>query len=119
MKCLPITSTPHDTRLRGFRSFVVFRLIYGDIRESTSGLEPPTYSLRVSQWVLQGFAGSCKSRIFKGLCFLRLAACLHRIALPVVSEWCQYRPCGRSPCLLALAMVPRTFAGHSSPTCRL
>ena len=66
--------SPYSAYLRGYQR--------ADERTRTADL----ISLRVSQWVLLGFAGSCKSRISKGLCFLRLAACLHRIALPVVSE---------------------------------
>jgi hypothetical protein len=44
-------------------------------REPTSGLEPLTCSLRVIGHVLQGCAGACKCRIFRGVSFLRLAQC--------------------------------------------
>src|SRR5215204_5122802 len=44
-------------------------------REPTSGLEPLTCSLRVITQALQGCAGDCKSRIFRGVSFLRLAEC--------------------------------------------
>jgi hypothetical protein len=43
--------------------------------EPTSGLEPLTCSLRVIHHVLQGCAGGCKSRIFRGGSFPCLAAC--------------------------------------------
>ena len=39
---------------------------------------------------------------------------LHRIAFPVVSEWCQYRPRGRSPGLLALAIALSSVLGSKS-----
>jgi hypothetical protein len=45
------------------------------IREPTSGLEPLTCSLRVITQALQGCAGGCKCRIFRGVSFLRLAQC--------------------------------------------
>jgi hypothetical protein len=37
------------------------------MREPTSGLEPLSCSLRVIHQPLQGVAGACKSRIFRGL----------------------------------------------------
>ncbi len=43
--------------------------------EPTSGLEPLTCSLRVIHQALQGFAGGCKCRIFRGVSFPCLAAC--------------------------------------------
>src|SRR5215208_4600250 len=55
--------------------------------EPTSGLKPLSCSLRVIIHVLQGFAEGCKSPISRPVSFLCPA--LHRIALPVVSEWCQ------------------------------
>ena len=58
-------------------------------REPTSGLEPLTCSLRV---IASGVAGGCSgvanpaylSGFFSPVCCV-----LHRIALPVVSEWYQ------------------------------
>ena len=44
-------------------------------REPTSGLEPLTCSLRVIHHALQGFAGDCKSRMFRGVSFPGLAPC--------------------------------------------
>src|SRR5215208_3625364 len=41
----------------------------------TSGLEPPTCSLRVIGHVLQGLAQECKSRIPKPVSLLRFAPC--------------------------------------------
>src|SRR5215211_7716158 len=43
--------------------------------EPTSGLEPLTCSLRVIHQALQGFAGDCKCRIFRGVSFPCLASC--------------------------------------------
>jgi hypothetical protein len=51
----------------------VFFLQIGRKREPTSGLEPLTCSLRVITQALQGIAGVCKSRIFKGGSFPCLA----------------------------------------------
>jgi hypothetical protein len=59
-------------------------------KKPTSGLEPLTCSLRVIGYVLQGLAHECKSRISKPVSIPRVAV-LHRTALPVVSEWYQYR----------------------------
>jgi hypothetical protein len=53
--------------------------------EPTSGLEPLTCSLRVIGHVLQGCAGACKYRIFRGFSFLWLAACCTVLR----SRWCQ------------------------------
>jgi hypothetical protein len=44
-------------------------------REPTSGLGPLSCSLRVITQALQGVAGGCKCRIFRGVSFLRLAEC--------------------------------------------
>ena len=44
-------------------------------KESTSGLEPLSCSLRVITQALQGCAGDCKSRISKRLSSLRVAEC--------------------------------------------
>ena len=44
-------------------------------KEPTSGLEPLSCSLRVIIHMLQGFAGDCKCRIFRGVSFLYLATC--------------------------------------------
>src|SRR5215216_4716117 len=44
-------------------------------REPTSGLEPLACSLRVIGQALQGCAGGCKCRIFRGVSFPCLAAC--------------------------------------------
>src|SRR5215211_9550757 len=44
-------------------------------RESTSGLEPLSCSLRVITQALQGCAGDCKRPIFRGVFFPCLAAC--------------------------------------------
>src|SRR5918998_6648479 len=44
-------------------------------REPTSGLEPLSHSLRVITQALQGCAGGCKCRIFRGVSFPCLAAC--------------------------------------------
>src|SRR5215213_7593000 len=44
-------------------------------REPTSGLEPLICSLRVITQALQGCAGDCKCRIFRGVSFPCLAAC--------------------------------------------
>ncbi len=60
--------------------------------EPTSGLEPLACSLRVSHQALLEFAWACKFRVSKPISFLCLCPALHRIALPVVSEWCQSRP---------------------------
>jgi hypothetical protein len=43
--------------------------------EPTSGLEPPTCSLRVVTQALQGFAEACKLRISKRFSLLCLALC--------------------------------------------
>jgi len=50
-------------------------LIYADLREPTSGLEPLTCSLRVISQALQGYAQGCKSRISRRLSLLRVAEC--------------------------------------------
>jgi len=50
-------------------------LIYADLREPTSGLEPLTCSLRVIGHVLLGVARVCKSRISKPLSFPWFALC--------------------------------------------
>jgi hypothetical protein len=44
-------------------------------REPTSGLGPLSCSLRVITQALQGCAGGCKCRIFRGVSFPCLAAC--------------------------------------------
>jgi hypothetical protein len=54
-------------------------------KEPTSGLEPPTCSLRVIIQALQRFAHSCKCRINKELFVLRVAACCTVLR----SQWCQ------------------------------
>src|ERR687894_598837 len=53
--------------------------------EPTSGLEPLACSLRVSQWVLQGFARTCKSPIPTPVPFPCLASCCTVLR----SRWCQ------------------------------
>jgi hypothetical protein len=68
----------------------------------TSVLIPLTCSLRVRQRALPGFADGCKTRINKPVSFL-LCPGLHRIALAVVSEWCQLTPtslAAKQKCLL-------------------
>src|SRR5215203_3704274 len=57
----------------------------GGKREPTSGLEPLTCSLRVIHHVLQGLARACKSRMFRLLSLLRVAACCTVLR----SRWCQ------------------------------
>ena len=57
-------------------------------REPTSGLEPLYCSLRVIHQALQRLAGDCKYRKSSQLSAPGCPALL-RIALPVVSEWCQ------------------------------
>src|SRR5829696_8642878 len=64
-------------------------------REPTSGLEPLSCSLRVIHHMLQGCAGACKCRIFRGVSFP--CCVLHRIAFPVVSEWYQKQVDDTSP----------------------
>jgi hypothetical protein len=44
-------------------------------KEPTSGLEPLSCSLRVIHQALQGCAGGCKYRIFRGVSFPCLAEC--------------------------------------------
>src|SRR5215213_809176 len=41
---------------------------------------------------LQEFAGACKSPYLSRFLFPLPCSVLHRIAFPVVSEWCQYHP---------------------------
>jgi hypothetical protein len=60
-------------------------------REPTRGLKPLACSLRVITQALQGCAGVCNCRIFRGVSFPCLAACCTIIAFPVVSEWYQER----------------------------
>src|SRR5215204_215613 len=55
--------------------FSRFYWICRKIKEPTSGLEPLTCSLRVIGQALQGCAGGCKCRIFRGVSFPCLAAC--------------------------------------------
>src|SRR5215218_3092717 len=72
---------PGFTRLVGVAGagaalrFGVFPANFYKIREPTSGLEPLTCSLRVIHQALQGCAGGCKCRIFRGVSFPYLAAC--------------------------------------------
>jgi hypothetical protein len=59
-----------------FISSIFLQEQYRDIsREPTSGLEPLTCSLRVIGHTLQGFAGGCKCRMFRGVSFPCLAEC--------------------------------------------
>src|SRR5918997_7211568 len=82
-------------------------------REPTSGLEPLTCSLRVIGHVLQGVAGDCKCRIFRGVSFPCLAACCTVLR----SRWCQsginrgayllhHAACERYACEVRLAPRP-------------
>jgi hypothetical protein len=57
----------------------------GKNKEPTSGLEPPTCSLRVISQALQGVAGVCKCRISREVSFLWLALCCTVLR----SRWCQ------------------------------
>jgi hypothetical protein len=52
-----------------------FNGICRENKEPTSGLEPLTCSLRVIHQALQGYAGDCKCRIFRGVSFPCLAEC--------------------------------------------
>jgi hypothetical protein len=52
-----------------------YRSIYEENKGPTSGLEPPTCSLRVITQALQGLAQECKSRISKPDSLLLFAAC--------------------------------------------
>jgi len=60
---------------RGSLLFPRFTCKSTEIREPTSGLEPLSCSLRVIGQALQGCAGDCKCRIFRGVSFPCLAAC--------------------------------------------
>jgi hypothetical protein len=72
---------PGVTRLVGVAGagaalrFGVFPANLYKLGEPASGLEPLTCSLRVIGHVLQGYAGGCKCRLFRGVSFLRLAQC--------------------------------------------
>src|SRR5215216_5147790 len=82
---------PGFTRLVGVTGagaplrFGVFPANLYKIGEPTSGLEPPTCSLRVITQALQGCAGGCKCRIYKRLSLLWLAGCCTVLR----SRWCQ------------------------------
>jgi hypothetical protein len=73
------------------------RLIQADCGEPTSGLEPPSCSLRVITQALQGCAGGCKCRIFKLFSLLRFAACCTVLR----SRWYQ-SGINSPPCALTL-----------------
>ena len=68
-------SKDHKRRTQGVALQVAFALDKPISGEPTSGLEPLYCSLRVIGHALQGFAQGCKCRIFRGVSFLRLAAC--------------------------------------------
>jgi hypothetical protein len=61
-------------------------------KEPTSGLENrlPLLQLRVIIHVLQGVAQGCKCRIYiQSVYVSQPYSVLHRVAFPMVSEWCQ------------------------------
>ena len=62
-----------------------YRSKYEENKGPTSGLEPPTYSLRVIGHALRALAGGCRCRIDKPASFLCLAACCTLLR----SQWYQ------------------------------
>jgi hypothetical protein len=79
-----------------------------------SGLEPLTCSLRVITQALQGCAGDCKCHIFRGVSFLRVAACCTVLR----SRWYQSgirTSDSYSPTAGPMAS-PRDLRSHNPPT---
>jgi hypothetical protein len=82
---------PGFTRLVGVAGagaplrFGVFPANLYKLGEPTSGLEPLSRLLRVITQGLQGFAGDCKCRIFRGVFFPCLAEC----CTVLLSRWYQ------------------------------
>jgi hypothetical protein len=83
-------------------------------KESTSGLEPLSCSLRVIGQALQGFARSCKCRLFRGVSFLRLAACCTVLR----SRWYQSGIRASDSYRLTVGPMarPRDLRSHNPPT---
>jgi len=111
LRCPPGSHTeiaPRDPRCR--------------IREPTSGLEPLTCSLRVIIHVLQGVCTGLQiphtqAGFSSPACYV-----LHRIALPVVSEWCQTgtstaeRGISSAPLLWSRLLMPSiSLQEHDAP----
>jgi hypothetical protein len=82
----PLNVAPRGLTLQSIR------LIYAGSREPTSGLEPPTCSLRVIIHALHGFARACKSKGFPHLRLAMRCTVLLRGGVKVVSISSSFSP---------------------------